>query len=139
MTNNGNKKQISVIYKSRNEGFIALFSVIVITAILLLMATTLSFSGFFGRLNVFNSELKKESDALASACIDYAMLKLATEIDYTGNEEVDVGSETCNYEISTGGKINTWASSGKAYTYYEALIDTEDFEIISFKELANEP
>ena len=123
--------------KTYQKGFIALFSVIIISFILLFIAVTLNFSGFFGRFNVFDSELKSESDALAEACLESARLALATE-NYTLNEEivVTIEDEICSYEISGGGEIIAWAESNSAFTYYFAEVDTgePDLPYLDFSE-----
>lgn len=126
------------------RGFIALFSVIIITSILLLIAGSLSFSGFFGRLNVYDSELKKESDALAYACINHAVLEIAKNSSFSQGSPtvVDIGEDlSCNlYKVENSGGEATVYSGGemgtgrKAYTYYISTVDTSTFEITSLKE-----
>jgi len=121
--------------KNSKNGFIALFSVIIITSVLLISAVALSFTGFLGRFNVFDSELKAESGALAEACIEYARLQFAEDESFSGEGEVDVGEETCEYDVS-GDEIKSWASVNNVYTYYFAEVDLNepDIPIVSFKE-----
>ena len=76
--------------KNSSAGFIALFSVIIITSVLLISAVALSFSGFLGRFNVFDSELKAESSALAEACIERVRLEFALDDSFSGSGEVDI-------------------------------------------------
>ena len=45
-----------------NKGFVALTSVVIISAILLLVATSLSLSGFYGRFNILESEFCREPE-----------------------------------------------------------------------------
>lgn len=92
--------------QKNNKGFIALFSVILISFVLLLVTTTLSFAGFSGRFNILESEYKKRSRELAEACLATARLKLAENNFYSGNGIVSVGSDTCHYQTtgdSSGG------------------------------------
>lgn len=145
--------------KNYKRGFIALFSVIIITSALLLMATTLSFSGFMGRFNILDSELKEKSNALAEACIDEAILRVYENINYTtSNQCISVGDDCPNGKniceivsvqqdmILSNKKIiiTTKASSGekrKAYTFYQATLifspSDSTLKVISFKELEN--
>jgi hypothetical protein len=58
-------------------GFIALVSAIVISALLVLITISLSYSGFFVRANVLDTEFKKESLGFAEACVDVARIKIA--------------------------------------------------------------
>lgn len=65
-----------------NRGFVALMSVIVISAILLVYMFTLGASSFLNRIDVVDSENKRISLALAEACANTAMLKIAQNSDY---------------------------------------------------------
>src|ERR1035437_3862474 len=86
--------------RKNDSGFIALMSAIVMSAILLLIASTLSFTGFSGRLNILDSEYKEKSSALAEACMDTAILKIANNKDYIliapNDHNILVGSDSCN-------------------------------------------
>ncbi len=63
-------------YKNQ-DGFIALTSVILISAALLILAGVLSTSGFYSRFNVLDYENKKVSTSLAEACAESALAGLA--------------------------------------------------------------
>jgi len=65
-----------------NRGFVALISVIIIFAILLVLATLIATSSFFTRFNVLDYENKKVSTALAEACAETAMVNLAKDKDF---------------------------------------------------------
>ncbi|MEK7569738.1 MAG: hypothetical protein AAB500_02525 [Patescibacteria group bacterium] len=118
------------------KGFIALFSVIIITLVLLVVAVSLNFTGFFSRFNIFDTEKKEQSSALAEACLEDARLELALNSTFTGGGGVTLGTDTCSYEVESGGEITISAQAGDAYTYYWAEVDTSDAEIPinSFKE-----
>ena len=120
-----------------SKGFIALFSVIIISFVLLLMTVTLNTSGLFGRFNIFDSENKERSANLAYACIESARLAIAGE-NYTNGVEVDVEieDEECRYEVNDDTKITAWAEVNNAYTHYYAEIDPNqpDFPVLELKE-----
>lgn len=59
-------------------GFIALMSAIVMSAILLILVTTVSTSSFYARADSLGSENKRISLGLAESCINVALLALAT-------------------------------------------------------------
>ena len=125
--------------KNNQKGFIALFSVIIISFVLLLMTITANFSGFSGRFNIFDSENKERSNELADACIEEARLAIALD-DYSVGlaEEVEINDEQCEFEVSSGNKITTHACVNKAQTFYEVIYDNEpDVPLTSFKELEN--
>ncbi len=129
--------------KKYQHGFIALFSVIIISASLMLVAVSLSFSGFYARFNIFDSELKARSNALADACVDVALLKLAGDSTFAGNATTPLGADSCYIFpiITTTGQatIHTRAVVGNAHTYYKVVVDTPltTPPIISFEELPN--
>jgi len=126
----------------KNRGFMALMSVIIISVILLLIASTLSFSGFSGRLNILDSEYKERSLALADACLDTAILRLATNPAYVGGPpDVSVGSDKCTIRpiISdlTSFTIETKASYQKSITNLKVKISKLDLSIITWQEVPN--
>lgn len=65
------------------SGFVALMSVIIISAILLILAVTLSSSSIFERYDILSSEMKEKSLSNAEACIDEALLILANDETHT--------------------------------------------------------
>lgn len=79
------------------RGFVALMSVIIISAILLTMLFTLNMASFFARYDALASENKRVSLGLAEACMEAAKLKIAQDSVYTpasGGDCVSV-SDTC--------------------------------------------
>ncbi len=123
------------------KGFIALFSVIIISAALMLVAVSLSFTGFYARFNIFDSELKARSNALANACVDVALLKLAVDSTFAGNATTSAGVDSCYiFPIATTtgqAIIHTRAIVRNAHTYYKVVVDTASatLPVVSFEEL----
>jgi len=128
----------------QQKGFIALTSAIIISVLLLAITVSLGFSGFFTRLNILDSESKERSVALAEACIDTAILKLANSTDYvlvSADHVIPVGTDTCNI-ISLAPNpsrsfpitIQTQACINKSVTNLEVIID-DNLDITSYKEL----
>ena len=68
---------------TNSDGYIALISAIIISVLLLAITFTLSFTGFYSRFNVLDSENKKISFDLAEACLNTAMVRLAEDPSYT--------------------------------------------------------
>lgn len=68
------------------EGFIALISVIIITAVITAIVFALSFMSFFLRTNILESEYKDQSIGRAEACVYTTILKLTLDQSYSGNE-----------------------------------------------------
>lgn len=79
-------------------GFIALITAIIITTVMIILTTTLSLTGYYTRVGILAGEFKERSLALAEACGDTAMLKLANNPSYSPtNEVITVGTsgDTC--------------------------------------------
>jgi hypothetical protein len=121
------------------RGFIALMSALIISAVLLLMATSGSFAGYYSRTNSLNSEFKARSAALADACANQTLLALANDSTYTGNATTTVsGSDVCwtGPITKSGGHFSfkTRGYVGKAYTALYVVANTADLSIVSWSE-----
>ncbi len=123
-----------------NTGFIALMSAIIISVILLLIVTNLSFTGFYGRSDILDSELKERSSALAEACVDTALLNLAQNVNYIGDVIVELDKCTIQ-SVAGGGSIKTIkvkADYKNYITNLQVLVDsTNDMAVVSWEETTN--
>ena len=123
-----------------NSGFAALMSSIIISVILLLVATNLSLTGFYARSNILDAEFKERSSALAEACADVAFIKLANDPDYTWAETIPVlGSDVCTIQTINPAldpiTIQTKAIFQNATTDLQIKIDKDDLSVISWEEI----
>jgi hypothetical protein len=125
--------------RQKNKGFIALMSAIIISVILLLIATNLSFVGFYSRFNILESEMKERSSALADACVDVALIGFAQNPSYSGNTNVNIGSDTCFISLVTDdGSEKVFVTRGifsNTYTNLKVRVDDETFEVNSVEEI----
>lgn len=126
------------------DGYIALISAIIISALLTIITLTSSFTGFFGRYNILESEYKERSSALAEACADTAMVKLGLDPLYLGNETILVASDSCRIlPIATTSSSTIIQTKGefpltgqeKSITNIEVIASTSDLSIVSWKEI----
>jgi hypothetical protein len=129
-----------MIKNNKNKkGFVALMSAIIISIVLLVLATTLSFTGFNSRFNILDSETKERSSSLADSCIDLALLAFAKNTPYTVNTTLPVGSDFCKvgaYTTSGSQKIfETQGIFSNSYTNLKVKIDGTTFKIISVEEI----
>ena len=134
-----------ILNKRRNKGFIALISAIVISVILLLIAANLSLTSFYGRSNILDSELKERSSALAEACADTAILKLANNKDYVlvaADHSISVGTGQCDivsYSFPRTGNITiiTKANYNNAYfTTLQIVVNSAaNMAVVSWEEI----
>ncbi len=117
----------------KNRGFIALFTVIIISFVLLMMTLTLNSASLFGRFNILETEFKEQTSKLADACIEVARLARAT-----GNYEIGVRKKViinldtglgCEYKFisSSNVKICSHLKNIKgAQTFYDIFFSTGD-------------
>src|SRR5687767_5360098 len=114
---------------ARQQGYIALTSVVVISALLLSLTATMSLAGFSSRFNVLDSEFKTMSNFLASACVDTAILKLIDNLSYAGGETITVDTgQTCEIVSvddtgPTEKTILTHAEFRRAHTNLEVVVE----------------
>jgi len=123
------------------RGFIALISAIIISALLLAIVASSSLGGFNSRFNLFESEMKERTMALADACVDHALLELANDLSYAGNATSTIGADTCYVgAITTAGSqkaFKTRAFKNNSYTYLAVTVDSSTLGVLSFEETAN--
>ena len=129
-------------YHKHEQGFIALITAIVLSAILMVVTVVLNQSGFFARSALLDSEYKERSVALAQACADTALLKLAANPAYAGSETVPVESDTClirptqiNMPIVGQDTVETSAVFQEASTNLRVVVNAADMSIISWDEV----
>ncbi|MBI4050590.1 MAG: hypothetical protein HY396_01295 [Candidatus Doudnabacteria bacterium] len=130
--------QIPSFVNRKESGFIALMSAIIVSVLLIAITFTLSFTGFYSRFNVLDSEYKERSIGLAEACADTALLKKATDPAYTVPETINVGTDTCDIisvaDNGTQVTIKTRAVFQKSFTNIEVVANSDDLSIISWDE-----
>lgn len=123
--------------QQKQSGFIVLTSVIVLSVVLLLLAQTLSTSGYFQRQGTLEFEFKEESYFLALSCADHALAKLFQDFEYPGNETLTVNESTCHIDpITYSGSdtiIQTYSTVSTSTTKLKTKLDA-DFTVISFQE-----
>jgi len=121
------------------NGYIAITSAIIVTIIVVSVILTTSSIGYFGRFNVLGTLFKEEGNAFANACADTALLNLALDIDYAGNETITVASSTCTImAIETNGDektIKTQAVENDRTSNLKVILDTTNFTIVSWDEV----
>jgi hypothetical protein len=131
--------------KNKKSGFIALFSMIIISFILLIVAIDLNYSNLLIHFNISDSESKKISESLALSCLESARLSLAFDKNLSGdNFSMNIEGNLCYYSISNTPifyikEIIAHSSYKKARTYYQINVDinTPGISIISFVETPN--
>lgn len=115
------------------RGFIALMSVIVISAILLALTFTLGTAAFLNRFDTLAWEQKRASLVLAEACVNAAMLRHAQR-NYSGGI-VSVGERSCAIcSITSAGEIRTRASVGNTHSNLFVRISPSTYAVTLWRE-----
>ncbi len=125
-----------------NRGFIALISVIIISAILLVVVVAGSMNGFVTRFTLLDAESKQRSAAAADACADTILSRLASDASYAGPETVVVGSDSCQVvgAVNPGGNPRVFkVQSVVSRAYTDALItfDTATPAVTAWQEVGH--
>ncbi|MBT9168078.1 MAG: hypothetical protein DDT19_01423 [Syntrophomonadaceae bacterium] len=115
------------------RGFIALVSVIIISAVLLTVVVGGGLIGFYSRFNILDAEFKERSSALADACVDVLLLRLATGETITN--PVNIGSSQCSI-LTTTSPYQVQAVFNNAYTNLLVAVDG-NLTITSWREVAS--
>ena len=123
------------------RGFIALMSAIIISGVLLMVAAAGSLAGFYTRSNVVDTELKERSVAAADACADQALVGLAVDQNYAGNEARALNSlDVCKISaVTTSGTLKKFTvqatSSAMAVTNLQITYSTTTQSVLSWLEV----
>lgn len=126
------------------QGYIALITVLIISAISLLIAINANLFGISESDMGFIKNQASESYYLANACAEYALIELKDNQDYSGEETLAIGAGTCSIlKIRGQGNRNRIVQvTGSVYNLTRkieiniAKIDPE-MEIQSWKEVSD--
>ena len=123
------------------KGYIAITSAVIISVLIMGVVFAVSFSGFFNRFNILDSSLKETANSLAEACAETALVKLAENSNYGGNENIIIGDEQCAIlALETNGNqkiIKTKAIIQNAVANFKVTVDAASLSIIAWEELAS--
>lgn len=130
---------------TQTGGFIALISILILSAVLL--ATTLSLAqfGIANRFFILNLEQKTASKKMAEACVQIARIKVYNDPTYTVTTpfSVTIAGSSCNIYsvyVPTGGSnttIKTTAINGDTISNLCVVVNNTTGDFSSWKEAAN--
>lgn len=88
----------------KTNGYIAITVTIILSLLMLILAGTLGMSALLTRFETVDFSNKKSSYFMARSCLDHALLKLAVNGSYAGNENLNINSYQCSIlPIETSG------------------------------------
>jgi hypothetical protein len=119
--------------KIDNKGFIALASVLMLSAIFLAIALGAT-SRSIGILNMSMSSLEFfKARYAAEACVEYALLELQRTVEYEGDEVILTDTTTCRVidieEESEGWTLHVEGASGSHVYGLEVLLEALSPEV----------
>ncbi len=126
--------------QSKNEkGYIALISIIIITAVILVIGISINLSGVNEIQMSISENQSQESFSVAEAGISEAMIRLKRDSEYLGGD-LNIGNGSCNIEVISGGSNQTITATSivndlirKIETVVE--LNGNNLTIISWKEI----
>ncbi|MBU6501139.1 MAG: hypothetical protein KGJ89_04615 [Patescibacteria group bacterium] len=122
-------------------GYIALLSALIISAVVVVIILTLGQGTYLHRINIANSYFKERSRALAGACVETGLLDLTSNPNYSGNETINVASDTCRIvSVVSGGTGRVISAQGifqNSYTNYKVTVATSTVSILGWEEVQN--
>lgn len=125
----------------KNQGFVALISIVLISFVLLIAVITLNKTSYINRYNVYNFELKETSKALAEACTNLAFLELSKNPSYTVTtpEVKTINGNTCTIHSVTGTPKTIKAKSNykNFHTNITVVTSNPPLQITSWTEVPN--
>jgi hypothetical protein len=90
--------------KKNNSGFVALTAVLLMTAVLLFIVTSVSMQVLDGGETSLAYEHSKKAYYLADACAEYVLTKLSYDHEYEATDSLDIdddGAQDCEFTINS--------------------------------------
>lgn len=129
-----------VINIQSQQGYVAITSVIIFSALLLLLTVALSEINYSARFLGLERHLKFQSRLLADACVSMALLRLHQTNSYSGNEKVYITRQDACQILSVtpagiGLLIPVEAAYKAAYTNLSITVNpNSDYSLLSWQE-----
>ena len=90
------------IKKFEQNGYVALMSLIIIGAVVLIAVLALTFIAVSQSNSIVSHNNTVKNFYAANACANYAILQLQENLDYSGNEDLDLEGIKCRVESVSG-------------------------------------
>lgn len=94
------------LYVKDSQGFVLLTSVLIIGVVGLAVTTSVLLLSVGNGKAVLQANQSYQASALAGTCAESALGAIKTNILYTGNGSVTVGSDSCTYSVQNLGGQN---------------------------------
>lgn len=117
-----------IMKEHKKNGYIALITIVIISAIVLLITLSATHISLSQKLNIISQNQSNKSYYLAEACAHIAVTQLQIDDSYTGDEQIEVDGDYCTIEPITGSgnnnrEIITSAAVGNYTRKIKVIID----------------
>lgn len=102
-------------WHGNKNGYALLISVIIMTTILLIIATVATRITHDQLVSSVNIQESTKAQALAEGCADIALLRLSQNPAYLGNEIINIQGNTCTIRPISGFVVEIQAESNNRY------------------------
>ena len=113
---------------SNQRGFIAVTSVLILSTLFLSLIIGIGISSIEATKYDIATQYQSKAILSSQACAEYAMMQIASELHYTGDEEISVSGETCAVlEIEELGNTRTIHTSSTINGYtHRVIVEVSD-------------
>ena len=122
-----------------NKGYIAITTAILLSLLTMAVAIISASSTFLTRFNYVDFESKRVSYSLARSCLNYGLLKLADNDNYSGNESVNISSAQCDIRLILTSEpnkiIEVHAQTDKSTTNLRLTVNSTTLSTVSLEEV----
>lgn len=128
---------------AKNEGFVALISVILIGAVGTAIAVSVILLSLGSSRTSFALEQSNQTKALVNACAEEALQQISDSTPFTGTGNLTLGQGSCSYTVtSQSGQNRTIIATGTVGTIVRKVKITidkinPDINITSWQEVAD--
>jgi len=123
------------------RGYLAISAAIILSLLILVVSAALGSYSFTTRMNVVDFDNKQASYSAARSCLDQALLKLADDSNYAGNEAFPIGDQQCTVVSVAPSGINSIikarAQINGATTNLRLTVNTNTLSTVSLEEVAS--
>jgi len=133
-----------MIQGPKQDGFVALISILILGALILLIAVGISLRSVSQTQMGIAEQQSHKASALANLCAEQALMKLKTVLQYAGNESIMIDGETCDIlNIDGSGNLNRTVQTESIVSKHTKRVQIEiaqispEMQITSWKEVAD--
>lgn len=126
-----------------NAGYIAITATIFLSLLIMVIAITLGNRSILSHSSSLEFNFKKASFQAAQSCLDHALLRLASNSQYAGNETITISGTSIQCHIypienlPSNAIIKVQSQLNKATTNLKLTVQIPQLSTISLEEMAN--